>query len=131
MEEFNLLKKLERVKAPPDFEQKIMAQLSLRRRQFRARQLRLSLAGAFSAIIVLFIVINVFVLPERGLVRFVGLDKDLSTPLQETDRLRGREFIPIIEPMDYTREIRSVSRDPSTIYILEQISDETSAELKF
>lgn len=131
MEEFNLLEKLERVKAPPDFEQKIMAQLSLRRRQFRTRQLRLSLAGAFSAIVVLFIVINVFVLPERGLIRYVGLDKDMSTSLQERDRLGGREFIPIIEPVDYTREIRSISREPSTIYILEQISDETSAELKF
>ena len=131
MEEFNLLEKLERVKAPPGFEQKIMAQLSLRRRQLRTRQLRLSLAGAFSGILVLFIVINVFVLPERGLVRFVGFDKDISTPLQERDRLRGREFIPIIEPVDYTREMRSISRQPSTIYILEQISDETSAELKF
>ena len=131
MEEFNLLEKLERVKAPAGFEQKIMAQLSLRRRQLRRRQLNLSLAGAFSAILVLFIVVNVFVLPERGLVKFVGLDKDISAPLQESDRLRGREFIPIIEPVDYTREIRSLSRDPSTIYILEQVSDETSAELKF
>jgi len=131
MEEFNLLEKLERVKAPPSFEQKIMAQLSLRRRQLRRRQLNLYLAGAFSAILVLFIVINVFVLPERGLVKFVGLDKDISTHFQESDRLEGREFIPIIEPVDYTREIRSLSREPSTIYILEQISDETSAELKF
>lgn len=131
MEEFNLLEKLERVKAPPDFEQKIMAQLSLRRRQIRRRQLRLSFAGAFSAIVVLFIVINVFVVPERGLVKFVGIDKEISVPLQERDWLRGREIIPIIEPVDYTQEIRSLSREPSTIYILEQVSDETSAELKF
>ncbi len=108
-----------------------MAQLSLRRRQLRTKQLRLSLAGAFSAILILFIVINVFVLPERGLVKFVGLDKDVSAPLQESYRLGGGEFIPIIEPVDYTREIRSLSREPSTIYILEQVSDETSAELKF
>lgn len=131
MEEFKLLEKLERVKAPPGFEQKIMAQLSLRRRQRRTRQLRLSLATAFSAVLVLFIVINVFVLPERGLVKLVGLDKEISTPFLESDRLRGREFIPIIEPVDYTREMRSISREPSTIYILEQISDETSAGIKF
>ena len=31
----NLLKKLERVKAPPDFEQKILAQLSLRAKKWR------------------------------------------------------------------------------------------------
>ncbi|HDZ26592.1 MAG TPA: hypothetical protein ENH65_08825, partial [Candidatus Aminicenantes bacterium] len=58
----NLLKKLERIKAPPGFEQKILAQLSLRkRRNQKIKYLRLSLAGAFSAALVFFIAVNVFI----------------------------------------------------------------------
>lgn len=131
MEEFNLLKKLERVKAPPDFEQKVMAQLSLRRRQIKFRTLRLSLAGAFSAIVVLFIVVNVFFLPQKSPLKFLGGEKGISSSLQERGITVERDFIPIIESVDYTGEIRSVSPDPYTIYILEQVSDETSAEIKY
>jgi len=131
MEEFNLLKKLERVKAPPDFEQKVMAQISLRRRQIRTRTLRLSLAGAFSAIVVLFIVVNVFFLPQKSPLKFVGGETEISSSLQESGITVEKDFIPIIESVDYTREFQSVSQDPSTIYILEQVSDETSAELKY
>lgn len=131
MEKFNLLKKLGRVKAPPDFEQKVMAQLSLRRRQVRVRNLRLSLAGAFSALIVLFIVVNVFFLPQRSPLKFIGGEKGMSSSLQQRGPTVERDFIPIIESVDYTSEIQSVSQDPSTIYILEQVSEETSAEIKY
>ncbi len=131
MEEFNLLKKLERVKAPPHFEQKILAQLSLRKRQLKTRNLRLSLAGAFSAIIVLFIVVNIFILPQRSPLKFIGVEKGISSSVQERGPVIERDFIPIIESVDYSSEIQSVSRDPSTIYILEQVSDETSAEIKY
>lgn len=131
MEEFNLLNKLERVKAPPDFEQKVLGKLYLRRKQVKTRHLRLSLAAAFSAIIVLFIVINIFILPQKSPVKFVSLEKEISSPLQKAEPMARREFIPIIESVDYTGEIRSISRDPSTIYILEQVSYETSAEIKY
>ena len=43
MEAYELLKQLEIVKAPPDFEQKLMAQLSLRKRkQVRQKTMRYS-----------------------------------------------------------------------------------------
>lgn len=131
MEEFNLLKKIERVKAPPNFEQKVLTQLSLRRRQQKTRYLRLSLAGAFSAIVVLFVIINIFILPQKSSVRLVGLERGLPPGFQKAEPMPQREFIPIIESVDYTREIRSVSDEPSTVYILEQVSEETSIEIKY
>jgi hypothetical protein len=131
MEESSLLERITRVKAPPDFEQKVLAQLSLRKRQLRARTLRLSLAGAFATLLVLFIGINIFFLPGKGLVKLTGLEGDLSSPLSREQQLAPRDYIPIMEAVDYQGEVRSVSKDPTTIYILEQVSDETSTEILY
>ena len=130
----NLLKKLERVKAPPDFEQKILAQLSLRkRRKLRIKYLRLSLAGAFSAALVFFMAVNVFILPKRGSLEVADLEKGLASPstFQKGGELRREETIPIIEAVDYAGEIQSSSREPQTIYILEQVSEGTSTKIKY
>jgi hypothetical protein len=130
----NLLKKLERVKAPPDFEQKILAQLSLRkRRKLRVKYLRLSLAGAFSAALVFFVVMNVFVLPKKGAVEIADFEKGLASPstFQRSEEPRRGETIPIIEAVDYAGEIQSASREPQTIYILEQVSESTSTKIKY
>lgn len=130
----NLLKKLERVKAPPDFEQKILAQLSLRkRRKLRIKYLRLSLAGAFSAALVFFMAVNVFILPKKGPREVGDLEKGLASPsiFQRGGGPRKGETIPIIEAVDYGGEIQSASREPQTIYILEQISERTSTKIKY
>ncbi|HEA64903.1 MAG TPA: hypothetical protein ENI02_02040 [Candidatus Aminicenantes bacterium] len=125
----NLLKKLERVKSPPDFEQKILAQLSLRkRRNQKIKYLRLSLAGAFSAALVFFIAVNVFILPKKGLLEVADLEKGLASP---STFQSGGESIPIIEAVDYAGEIQSASREPQTIYILEQVSESTSTKIKY
>ncbi len=130
----NLLKKLERVKAPPDFEQKILAQLSLRkRRKLRIKYLRLSLAGAFSAALVFFMAVNVFILPKRGPLEVADLEKGLASPstFQGRGEPRKGETIPIIEAVDYAGEIQSASWEPQTIYILEQVSEVTSTKIKY
>jgi len=130
----NLLKKLERVKAPPDFEQKILAQLSLRkRRKLRIKYLRLSLAGAFSAALVFFMAVNVFILPKRVPLEVADLEKGLASPptFQRRGEPRKGETIPIIEAVDYAGEIQSASREPQTIYILEQVSEVTSTKIKY
>ncbi len=130
----NLLKKLERVKAPPDFEQKILAQLSLRkRRKMRIKYLRISLAGAFSAALVFFIAVNVFILPKRSSLEVADLEKGLASPstFQGGGEPRNGETIPIIEAADYAGEIQSASWEPQTIYILEQVSDGTSTKIKY
>jgi len=132
MDELNLLKKLERVKAPPDFEQKLLAQVSLRKRKkLRVKYFRLSLVGAFSAALVFFIVMNVFILPKKSPVEFADFEKGFSSAFQRGKGLRKRETIPIIEAVDYTGEIRTLSREPQTIYLLEQVFEGTSTEIKY
>ena len=135
----DLLKKMETVKAPPDFEQKILAQLSLRkRRKLRVKYLRLSLAGAFSAALVFFLVVNVFILPQKGPAEVADMEKGFSAQptLQSRGAAKGGELrrgetIPIIEAVDYAGEIQSASREPQTIYILEQVSEGTSTKIKY
>lgn len=130
MEELNLLHELGRVNAPPDFEQRVMARLAQRKRKkARVRRFSLSLAGAVSAAAVILIVLNVFILTDRGAEDYLGQKKAVPAgfwgPQTESD------FIPIIEPVDYAGEIRSLRSDPPTIYILEQVSDYTDTKIKY
>jgi len=125
MEEFNLLEKLERVKAPSDFEQRMLAQLSFRKRKnLKARQLRFSLAGALSAALVLIVVLNVFLLPRKSPI-------DYALSKKGTDEMERRESIPIIEAVDYTGQMKSPSPEARTVYILEQVTPRTGAEIKY
>lgn len=133
MDELNILQKLENVKAPPGFEQRVMTQLSARKRKkVRVRNLSFSVAGAFSAVLVIFIVLNVFILPEKSSVGIAEMDKKSMAPAFETEQMPAqRTTIPIIEAVDYGEEVRSISPEPRTIYILEQVSDEVSSTIKY
>jgi len=142
MEELSLLKKLGRVDAPPGFEQKIMAQISLRkRRQVRIRRLSYSFAGAFSALAVLVVVLNFFILPQRpgqapsvsSLTEESLSDRAKSFPAKPEMRRETRmsRFIPIIESVDFSGEVRSLRSGPPTVYILEQVSDTTDTRIKY
>lgn len=133
MDELNLLEKLESVKAPPGFEQRVLVQLSLRKKKRqKVRNLSLSVAGAFSAALVFFIVLNVFILPEKSPVGIADMDKKSMAPAFEAEEMPARRTtISITEAVDYGEEIRSLSREPRTIYLLEQVSDEVSSTIKY
>ena len=133
MDELNLLEKLESVKAPPGFEQRVLAQLSVRKRKRqKVRTLSLSAAGAFSAALVIFIVLNVFIITEKSPVGIAEMDKESMAPAFEAEEMPARRTtIPITEAVDYGEEVRSISREPRTIYILEQVSDEVSSTIKY
>ncbi len=130
MELNNLLKKIEKVEAPPHFEQKVMAELSLRKRSL-ARKLRwrLSFAGAFSAAAILLVVIGLFVLPERRPGEMVSVEKSAPSAIERQDRRRVTDYIPIVEAVDYTGEMRTVQDQPPTIYILEHVSESTDTKI--
>jgi hypothetical protein len=132
MEELGLLKKLEKVKAPPDFEQKVMAQVSLRKRNIRQKRkaFRFSLAGAFASLVAIFVLLNVFVLEKRVPLRVADGKKDRVAALEKGPTVSG-QMIPVIETLDYSTEVRSHSYEPQTIYLLEQVSDTTSKEIKY
>jgi hypothetical protein len=132
MEEFGLLKKLEKVKAPPDFEQKVMARVSLQKRSLGPKRtaFRLSLAGAFASLLVIFVLLNVFVLHKRSPVGLAELKKDVpaASGMVQT---ATEQIIPVIETLDYSMEVRSRSYGPQTVYLLEQVSDTTSKEIRY
>jgi len=133
MEELDLLKKLERVNAPPDFEQRVLALLSTRREKKKTmmKNLRLSFAGAFALFLVVFIVINVFVFQKKGALDFVDLEKNIPSNFKKGEAWETRNYIPIIEAVDYSTEIQSLSYEPQTIYILEQVSEDYREKIKY
>jgi hypothetical protein len=130
MELNNLLKNIEKVEAPPDFEQKVKTELSLRKRALaRNMRLRLSFAGAFSAAAILLVVVGLFLLPQRRPAEIAGIERSAPSAVERQDQRRAREYIPIVEAVDYTGEIRTVQDQPPTIYILEHVSDSTDTKI--
>jgi hypothetical protein len=130
MELNNFLKKIERVEAPPNFEQKVMAELSLRKRtSARNMRLRLSLAGAVSAAAVLLVIVGLFMLPERRPAEVSSIQRSAPSAFERQDQRRARDYIPIVEAVDYTGEIRTVQNQPPTIYILEHVSESTDTKI--
>jgi hypothetical protein len=133
MDEMTILKKLEQVKAPLDFERQVMARLSLRRgsRRRPALAFRLSLAGAFASLLVVFVLLNVFVLQNREPVNLSGPQIGLPADDALVRPAASGQTIPIIETLDYSSEMRSRSYEPEAIYLLEQVSDTTPKGVKF
>jgi len=133
MEELNLLEKLERVKAPPDFEQKVLSLLSERKekRCLRVRNLRFSFAGALAVLLVCFIVLNVFVFRGKESLDFSGVEKGVPAGAKRGEKLRERDYLPIIEAVEYSGEIQRPSYESQTIYILEQVSEERLEQIKY
>lgn len=133
MEELNLLEKLERVKAPPDFEQKVLSLLSERKekRRLRVRNLRFSFAGALAVLLVCFVVLNVFVFRGKGPLDFSGLKRGVPVGDKRGETLRARDYLPIMEAVEYSGEIQRPSYESQTIYILERVSEERLEQIKY
>lgn len=132
MEAYELLKQLEIVKAPPNFEQKLLAQLSLRKRkQVRQKTMRYSFAGAFAGVFVLLLVINFLILPGRGPVPYSAGERSALSELDLGGRLAAGDTIPITETVDYSSEIRTLSNEVPTVYILEQVSWTTDTKIRY
>lgn len=130
MEEFELLSKMERVEAPPGFEQKVMAQLSLRKRKhLRTKRIGFSLVGACAALAVVVLVLNVSQLPQKETQQLAEFDKSEPAVLRPATRWNRLDTIPITESVNYSGEVQNVSRKARTIYILEQVSDRTDTKI--
>lgn len=133
MSEWDFMKELDEVKAPPDFEQKVMAQLSLRRRAFQRRRtvLRWSMAGSFTSLVAAVVVLNIFVFQGRepSAVAEGGKGQAPASALVQT--AADERTVPIIETLDYLTEVHSRSSEPETIYLLEQISDTAPRGIRY
>ncbi len=132
MEIPDLLKKIDRVEAPLHFEQRIMTELSSRKRE-RARKTRIGLtfAGAASAAAIILLVVGLFILPQREPTERMSLEKKSIPSLRRNADLREGNVIPLIEAVDYAGEIRREKNQPPTVYILEHVSDSTDTKTRY
>jgi hypothetical protein len=133
MTEWDIMKRLDRVKAPPDFEQKVMAQLAFRKRAERRRRavLRWSMAGSFASLAAVAILLNVLVFQGRTPPGVAGRGKDVASASSLIQKAAAEQTIRIIETLDYRSEMRSRSTEPETVYLLEQVSDTTPRGIKY
>jgi hypothetical protein len=132
MQEYNVFENIQRVKAPESFEQDVLLLLRERKmKQGRGRAVRLSLAWAFSAAVAVFVIVNFFVIPQRGPSEYADLEGEIPAYFEKRMPVQSMETIPIIERVDYSREMRSSRQQPPTIYLLEQCSDKTDRTIKY
>jgi len=135
MEEHDMLRRLDRVTAPPGFEAQVRA-LLVRRREARPRELRLrafrfSLASAAAGLLTLFVVLNTVVLrPGSSLPgRAVGDDQVVGGNRIAADS--GATVLPVMETVDYRREAKTTSLQPQAHYILENVSYASNTLIRY
>ncbi len=133
MSEMDIIKGLDTVKAPPDFEQKVMARLSLRKRADHRRRtiLRWSMAGSFTSLAAAVVLLNIFVFQDRAPSSLAEKGKGVAPASSVIQRAADERTIPIIETLDYRSEMRSRSSEPETVYLLEQVSDTTPRGIRY
>jgi hypothetical protein len=151
MEGHELLGKMNRVKAPAEFETRVLARLE-EERQARVRRRtirRFAFAGAAGVVVIGFFELNTLVLQKRAPAPLVAKSESSERPmasggdlqdaaanlsLQTAGQAResaSRTALPVLEAVDYSKEVRSISYEPQTVYILEQVSDIRPSEIKY
>ncbi len=132
MREYNISENIQRVKAPETFEQDVLNLLYERKKKYgKSRTLRLSFTWAFSAAVAVFVIINFFIIPQRGPTEFSDLEGKVPAFFERGMPSKGMETVPIIEHIDYSGEMRSSRKESPTIYLLEQCSDKTNRKIKY
>jgi len=132
MKEFDSLKQMGRVQAPEDFEQRVMTLLSeKKKKKEKARVFRLSLAGAATALGVILLVFNLFLFHGKKSPEFAEKGPINTQDQGSYYQLGQGNRIPITEAVDYSGEIREETKQPRTVYILEQVSDSTDTHIKY
>ena len=85
--------------------------------------------GAVSVATVLLVIVGLFVLPQRRPVEVSSIQRSAPSAFERQDQRRASDYIPIVEAVDYTGEIRTLQDQPPTIYILEHVSDSTDTKI--
>ena len=136
MEGHEVFSRMSKVKAPPAFEEGVLARLpAAREGRARSRRAVTRYAFAGSAVVLLagFFLFRP-ALPEKDAVlTFAEREALTAAPAGKGTRVpsaadRGR-FVPVYETMDYASEFRNAQSQPATIYILEQVSEIPSSEI--
>jgi hypothetical protein len=138
MEGHELLEKMNRVKAPADFEERVFLKIG-QARQARVRRravFRYAFAGSAAVFLVGFVLLNGPFKAERSVLS--AGKRSLSGPavrqLSYTEPVRNeaaRTYLPVMETANYSREFQNASYQPQTVYILEQVSEVRPSEIKY
>jgi len=138
MEGHELLGKMNRVKAPADFDERVFAKLGEAKAAHARRKVafRYAFAGSAAVLFVGIVLLNVFVLNTTSSRTLAGKGKSDAPANQASfsDRLGDggvRTYLPVLETVDYSNEYRNVSNQPRTVYILEQVSEVRPTEIKY
>ena len=133
MEGHKLLSRMQKVQAPPGFEQRVLAELSRRKhKRVKTRRMSLVFAGACASLAVILMVANFGGLLQRQPSQASVSAKEYAPDLRPGFPAGPRQgIIPITETFNYSGEVRSLRKRPQTVYILEYVSDSTDTEYKF
>ncbi len=138
MEGLELLKKFSGVRAPEGFERTVLDRLPSERTRRSRRQFFLRYAYAGSAAVFLVGAVMAALLLFNGdggrtpagnqIGKFPGPGPVFSDRAGTPEAL---PFIPVLETVNYSAEVRSASYEPQTIYILEQVSEGAPSGIKY
>ncbi len=140
MEGHELLNRMNRVKAPADFEEGVFRRLgeARRARAHRRAAFRYAFAGSAALLLIGFVIVNQTFLSRPGPATFAskgqtGAASPARTVAYPQPALRdaSASYLPVLETVDYSSEMRNASYQPRTVYILEQVSEVRPSEIKF
>jgi hypothetical protein len=137
MEGHDILGKMRKVGAPPDFDERVFYRLREARRERTRRRavLRYALAGSAAVFLAGYLLIGGGFPRIGGLTPFAGKEASVAEARRGIPapsslwggEEAGRTFVPVLETLDYAAEYRNASPQPRTVYILEQVSDVRSS----
>ena len=139
MEGHELLGKVNRVKAPADFEERVFRRLGeeKRARSRRRAAYRYAFAGSAAVLIIAFVLLNQAPLAKRAPMPYAEHGKAAPAAVRTVSypsSVRAEaavSYLPVLETVDYSTEFRSASSQPRTVYILEQVSEVRPSEIKY
>lgn len=141
MEGHDILGKVRKVGAPPDFDDRVFYRLREARRERSRRRavLRYALAGSAALFLAVFLMLDRGILPGGTFPGPEGKGPALAGKGRETQvpsalwglEEAGRPSVPVLETVDYADEVRRSSPEPRTVYILEQVSDVRSSGIYY
>mgnify|MGYP005832869793 CR=1 FL=1 len=138
MEELDILRKLDRVRAPEGFERLVHERIAAGSENKTSLRpaFRFVLAGAAALVLVGMVLIGVFTPSRRPAGPVVGRGRG-EKPVEEAlvDRsgrvVTSASAMPLLETIDYSGEVGAVSFDPRTVYILEQVPEVRPLPVKY
>lgn len=140
MEGHELLGKVNKVVAPPGFEGRVVARLGEEKRARARRQAvtRYAFAGSAAVLVVGFLLLNPLATLRRSAPAPAGkgqagvavVRRAADVPLSLVSR-SAAAYLPVLETVDYSSEMRNASYQPRTVYILEQVSEDRPTQIKY